>query len=413
MSETNCTVRLPYAERFRTHGYRVNAGQQFEPTVFEEHPEIPETLMTVADMSLTAYDLELLRTDEPGSPLSGYAYNSEPRRWLVTQQKAAMRIREDRPAVYASLAAREVLKQHVLVTPLVQMDEHLALKLENRQYQKSFKVRGAGFAIAKLLTTERPEGLVAVSTGNHAQGVALAAQRHDLEAVIYMPETTPEVKQAAARELGAKIELVGEGYSEASTAADAFLSHNGGYSFIHPFNDPAVIRGQGTIAAELLAQTKDIKRIYVGIGGGGAISGIGQVLKEHNPDIQVIGVQLAGSDAMKQSRDAGRLITLDEVNLFSDGTAVKRVGELTLAGVQKYVDRIVTVTDKQLLAAMAQYHAFARKSLSEADYVEAAGALPLAAYMQETNKVDGLSVAVATGGNIREEHKALVDRLVA
>lgn len=412
-------VRLPYAERFHAAGYGSQATA-YQSTVFEDIPEVPEGLLQAADSYQTAADRIELFTDEAGSPMNGYAYGSTAREWLLTQRKAASRISQSHPDLYASLVAKDTIRRVTKTTPLIDAgslfglgEGSLALKLENWQYQNSFKVRGAAFAVARLLEKLRPDGLAAASAGNHAQGVALAAAHHDLEAVLYMPTTTPDVKQDAVRELGAKVELVGHSYTDAALACSRALLGNSGLYEVHPFNDADVITGQGTIAAELLGQNPALRRVFVGAGGGGAAVGIGKTLKSYDPSIEVVAVQLEGSEAFKKSRAAGKLVTLKEVNLRSDGTAVRRIGQLTLAGSQQYVDRVVTVSYEQLESAMISYHRFAKTELGKNDHLEPAGALALAAYAQEFSGDNGLSVAVCTGGNISSALKQRIVELAA
>ncbi|MEC7966428.1 MAG: threonine ammonia-lyase, biosynthetic, partial [Actinomycetota bacterium] len=215
------------------------------------------------------------------------------------------------------------------------------LKREDLQPVFSFKVRGAYNKMAKLSPEQRARGVICSSAGNHAQGVALAAAELGCRAVIVMPVTTPTLKVDAVRARGAEVVLHGESYSDAENEAHRLMAEQG-LEFVHPFDDPDVIAGQGTIAMELLRQHPGpIDAVFVAIGGGGLISGIATYLKSLRPDIRIIGVQTEDSDAMARSVGAGEIIGLDDVGLFSDGTAVRRVGDETFRLVQRHVDEIL------------------------------------------------------------------------
>ncbi|MEY3352146.1 MAG: hypothetical protein RL533_455 [Pseudomonadota bacterium] len=228
----------------------------------------------------------------------------------------------------------------------------ILLKREDNQPVFSFKLRGAYNKMAGLSPAALKKGVIAASAGNHAQGVALAAAKLKCKAVIVMPITTPQVKIDAVKAHGGKwVELVltGDSYSDAYQEAQ-LLQKKKGYTFIHPFDDPDVIAGQGTIAKEILDEHPEpIDAIFVAIGGGGLISGIGSYIKAIRPKIKVIGVQTVDSDAMKQSLKLGKRIELKEVGLFSDGTAVKQVGKETFKICQRVIDDIVLVdTDEPM-----------------------------------------------------------------
>ncbi|NDI21322.1 MAG: threonine ammonia-lyase, biosynthetic, partial [Burkholderiaceae bacterium] len=231
----------------------------------------------------------------------------------------------------------------------------ILLKREDNQPVFSFKLRGAYNKMAGLSPAALKKGVIAASAGNHAQGVALAAAKLKCKAVIVMPITTPQVKIDAVKAHGGKwVELVltGDSYSDAYQEAQ-LLQKKKGYTFIHPFDDPDVIAGQGTIAKEILDEHPEpIDAIFVAIGGGGLISGIGSYIKAIRPKIKVIGVQTVDSDAMKQSLKLGKRIELKEVGLFSDGTAVKQVGKETFKICQRVIDDIVLVDTDEICAAI-------------------------------------------------------------
>ena len=208
-------------------------------------------------------------------------------------------------------------------------------KREDLQPVFSFKLRGAYNCIAHLSESERARGVIAVSAGNHAQGVAYSARKLGIHAVIVMPQTTPEIKVDAVRRLGAEVVLHGDSYSDAKVAGDQLQQESGAIA-IHPFDDLLVIAGQGTIGEELLRQSeRDLAAVFVAVGGGGLISGIASYIKALRPDVRVIGVEPFEADAMYRSLQAGRRVTLDHVGIFADGVAVREVGVHTFASFQK------------------------------------------------------------------------------
>ncbi len=246
------------------------------------------------------------------------------------------------------------------------------LKREDMQEVFSFKIRGAYNKMAHLDPEDRHRGVIACSSGNHAQGVALAANRLGCDAVIVMPSTAPSVKVDAVRQRGAEVVLHGESYDEAFHHA-LELQEQRGLTLVHPFDDPHVIAGQGTIGMEILRQHgKPIDAIFVAIGGGGLIAGIAAYVKQVRPDIKIIGVQHDESTAMADSLRAGHIVDLAEVGLFSDGTAVKRVGDETFRLAQQYVDEVVLVSTDETCAAIKDVFTDTRSLL------EPAGALAIA-----------------------------------
>ncbi len=274
------------------------------------------------------------------------------------------------------------------------------LKREDNQPVFSFKLRGAYNKMAHLSPVDLKRGVIAASAGNHAQGVALAAAKLDCKAIIVMPTTTPQVKIDAVNARGGssvKVVLHGESYSDAYQHALS-LEKKHQLTFVHPFDDPDVIAGQGTIAMEILQQHQEpIDAIFLAIGGGGLIAGVGAYIKAIRPEIKVIGVQTVDSDAMKKSLEAGRRVELKEVGLFSDGTAVKLVGKETFRLCQQVVDEIITVDTDAICAAINDVFTDTRSIL------EPAGALALAglkAYVEREKCKNQTLVAVACGANI-------------
>ena len=276
----------------------------------------------------------------------------------------------------------------------------ILLKREDMQPVFSFKLRGAYNKMAQLTREQLQRGVITASAGNHAQGVALSAHRMGCKAIIVMPITTPQVKIDAVRQFGQRaVEIVLEGnsYSDAYQHALA-LEQKHGLTFVHPFDDPDVIAGQGTIAMEILRQRQaPIHAIFCAIGGGGLIAGVAAYVKQVRPDIKVIGVQTTDSDAMARSLKAGRRVTLNDVGLFSDGTAVKLAGQETFRVCRKYVDEVILVDTDQVCAAIKDVFEDTRSILEPAGALAIAGAKQYAA--REKLKGEAL-VTVCSGANM-------------
>ncbi len=254
------------------------------------------------------------------------------------------------------------------------------LKREDQQAVFSFKLRGAYNKMAHLSPAELKKGVICASAGNHAQGVALGAHRLGARAVIVMPTTTPQLKIDAVKALGGEVVLHGDSYSDAYSHA-LTLQKKQGLTFVHPFDDPDVIAGQGTIAMEMLRQHQGpLDAVFVAIGGGGLISGVAAYIKAVRPEVKVIGVQMNDSNAMIQSVRAGKRVTLQDVGLFSDGTAVKLVGEETFRLTRKLVDDYIEVDTDAVCAAIKDVFVDTRS------IVEPAGALAVAAIKQYVAK---------------------------
>ncbi|MGN1134562.1 MAG: threonine ammonia-lyase [Oscillospiraceae bacterium] len=295
--------------------------------------------------------------------------------------------------------AKHVLKEVVRTTqvipaPKINPKANVFLKTENLQVTGSFKVRGAYYKISQLTEEEKSHGVIACSAGNHAQGVALAAQKSGIKSVICLPDGAPISKVEATRSYGAEICLVKGVYDDAyNKALELKEEHN--YTFIHPFDDENVIAGQGTIGLELIEQCPDLDAVVVPVGGGGLISGVAFALKSLNPNIKVYGVQAAGAPSMVQSLKDGKIECLDNVSTIADGIKVKEPGENTFALCSKYVDDIVTVTDDEIssaILALIEQHKL---------ITEGAGAVSVAAVMFNKIPVEGKNVVcLLSGGNI-------------
>ena len=294
----------------------------------------------------------------------------------------------------------------------------LSERLQNRIYHKredmqsvfSFKLRGAYNMMANLSPAQLKRGVICASAGNHAQGVALAASRLGCRAVIVMPTTTPQLKIDAVKARGGEVELAGESYSDAYQHAAA-LEKKLKLTFVHPFDDPDVIAGQGTIGMEILRQhSAPIHAIFVPIGGGGLIAGIGAYVKAVRPGIKVIGVQTTDSDAMARSLKAGRRITLGDVGLFSDGTAVKLAGEETFRLVRQHVDDIILVDTDAVCAAIKDVFQDTRSILEPAGALAVAGAKEYVERARRAKKPvkNETLVAVASGANMNFDRLGMV-----
>ena len=301
--------------------------------------------------------------------------------------------------LYDFMEARErlgtVIEKTKLIHSNIFSDESgndVYIKPENLQRTGAFKIRGAYNKIAKLTEEEKKRGVIAASAGNHAQGVALAAQKLGIKAVIVMPKHTPLIKVEATKRYGAEVILTGEVYDEAYEYAKK-LQEKEGYTFVHPFNDEDVIEGQGTIALEVLEELPDADIILVPIGGGGLISGIASAAKLKNPLIKIIGVEPEGAASALEARKSHHVVELDEANTIADGTAVKKIGEITFDYIEKYVDDIVTVSDYELMAAflvLVEKHKIV---------AENSGILAVAG-LKKLNVTGKKIISIISGGNI-------------
>ncbi len=270
------------------------------------------------------------------------------------------------------------------------------LKREDMQAVFSFKLRGAYNKIAQLTPSERAQGVIAASAGNHAQGVALAAQRLHIRAIIVMPTIAPRIKVEAVRRFGAEVVLFGENYDSAYSHA-LHLATEHGLPFIHPYDDPDVIAGQGTVGMEILKQhPADIEAIFVPVGGGGLIAGVALYVKALRPQTQIIGVEPSDADALARSLAAGRRVALDRVGTFADGVAVRQVGQEPFRIARRLVDRVLVVGNDAICAAIKDIFEDTRS------IVEPSGALAVAglkAYAAE-RPGNGALVAIASGANM-------------
>ncbi|WP_086826996.1 threonine ammonia-lyase [Streptomyces sp. NRRL B-24572] len=267
------------------------------------------------------------------------------------------------------------------------------LKCENLQRTGSFKLRGAYVRISGLRPEERAAGVVAASAGNHAQGVALASKLLGVHATVFMPVGAPLPKVAATRDYGADVRLHGHVVDETLAAAEEY-AHETGAVFIHPFDHPDVIAGQGTVGLEILEQCPEVRTILVGIGGGGLAAGIGLAVKSLRPDVKVIGVQAEGAAAYPPSLAAGHPVVIDSPVTMADGIKVGRPGDVPFALVREYVDEVRTVSEDALSSALLL--CLERAKL----LVEPAGASPVAALLADPTSFRGPVVAVLSGGNV-------------
>ena len=295
----------------------------------------------------------------------------------------------------ASYALKNVVrKTDIIYAPKLKKGTELYLKTENLQITGSFKVRGSYYKMSRLSDEEKSRGVIACSAGNHAQGVALSAQKNGIKAVICLPDGAPISKIEATKSYGAEVCLVEGVYDDAYQKALS-LRDECGYTFIHPFDDEDVIAGQGTIALEVVEQLPDLDAIIVPIGGGGLISGIAFTIKTLNPRVKVYGVQASGAPSMLNSVKDGKIEALDSVSTIADGIAVKKPGSLTYELCSKYVDEIVTVSDDEISAAIL--------ALMEQHKLvtEGAGAVAVAAAMFGKLDLEGKkTVCLLSGGNI-------------
>lgn len=295
--------------------------------------------------------------------------------------------------------AVDVVKKVAIKTELIYSDylseqtgNKIYLKPENLQKTGAYKLRGAYYKISTLTDEERAKGLITASAGNHAQGVAYAAKAYGCKAVIVMPTTTPLMKVDRTKSYGAEVVLYGNVYDEAAAYA-AQLAEEKGYTFIHPFDDPAVATGQGTIAMEIIKELPTVDYILVPVGGGGLATGVSTLAKLLNPKIKVIGVEPAGANCLQESLKAGKPLTLDSVSTIADGTAVKTPGKKIFPYLQKGLDDIITVEDDELIVAfldIVENHKL---------IVENSGVLTVAA-LKHLNVKGKKIVSILSGGNM-------------
>lgn len=298
--------------------------------------------------------------------------------------------------------AQQVLKNELTVTPLLPelrlsqlLGARVTLKAESLQRAGSFKIRGAYNKINHMSDVERKRGVIAASAGNHAQGVALAASLYGVPATIVMPEFAPLTKVVNTRSYGAEVVLHGASYDDASAKAHELMAERS-MTYVHAFDDPLVIAGQGTIGLEILAALPELTTMVVPIGGGGLISGIAIAMKALKPTVKIIGVQSAGCSSIKPSLAAGQVVTASSANTIADGIAVKRPGEITLRYIRELVDDVVVVTDDEIARGIAHCANSARL------VVEGAGAAGVAALLSRkiTLNQDDVACTVLCGGNI-------------
>jgi threonine dehydratase len=270
-------------------------------------------------------------------------------------------------------------------------------KREDLQPVFSFKLRGAYNKIAHLTAAERSRGIIAASAGNHAQGVAFAARELKLRAVIVMPQTTPQIKVDAVRSMGAEVVLIGDSYPDAQAHCDQLIAETG-MTFVHPFDDPLVIAGQGTVGAEILRHSQDsLNAVFVPVGGGGLIAGVAGYIKSLRPDIKVIGVEPFEADAMYKSLQAGMRVRLEHVGIFADGVAVREVGQRTFAIAQQTVDEVVRVTNDEVCAAIKDIFDDTRSVMEPAGALATAG---LRKWVEREGVRGQTLVALLSGANM-------------
>jgi threonine dehydratase len=305
--------------------------------------------------------------------------------------------------------AQNKIQKAIRMTPMIYSEvfskltgREVFLKLENLQKTGSFKVRGAYYKLSQFNPAMRRRGVVAASAGNHAQGVALASSFLGVQSTIVMPEGSSLAKQMATRSYGGEVVLFGNDTDEALGYAKKLAED--GRSLIHPFDDPQIIAGQGTIGLEILEEVPAAEAIMIPIGGGGLISGIATIVKKRRPKVKIIGVQAAHAPSAFYSRKRGQIVEIKVKPTLADGIAIGRVGGLTFPIIQKFVDEIVTVEEDEIASAILML--MERKRV----LAEGAGAAPLAALLSKSGRIEGKKVVlVVSGGNI-DVH--LLDRII-
>ncbi len=298
------------------------------------------------------------------------------------------------------LAAQKALQGISLVTPMegarwlnAMTGQQVKIKCENLQRTGSFKIRGAYLRMSKLTEAERARGVVAASAGNHAQGVALAAQLLGIKATVFMPERVPIPKEKATRQYGADVRLVGSSFDVALTAARDFADSTGAI-FIHPFDHPDIVAGQGTIGLELLEQVPQAATVVVPVGGGGLLAGIATAIHSRRPDVRIVGVQAEQAAAYPASLAAGHPVSVQLEPTMADGIALSRPGDVPFAAIREHVDELLTVSEESLSQALLML--LERAKL----VVEPSGAAGIAALLEHPGAVEGPVAVVLSGGNI-------------
>ena len=316
--------------------------------------------------------------------------------------KNAYKKRIDEANVYDAAIKTPLQKQENLSN---RFNNNILLKREDLQPVFSFKVRGAYNKMANLSKDELARGVISCSAGNHAQGVALAAQKLDCKALIVMPSTTPLIKIKAVEGLEAEVVLHGHTYHDAYNHA-LEIQKKESLTFIHPFDDPDVIAGQGTVAKEILADCPDnIHAIFICVGGGGLIAGIAAYIKAVRPDIKIIGVEAQDADAMTQSLKANRRVLLENVSLFAEGAAVKQVGEENFKLCQEYVDEMIVVSNDEICAAIKDVFEDTRTILETAGALAVAG---IKSYIKKNNIKSETLIGTASGANMNFDRLGFV-----
>ncbi|MEM7516091.1 MAG: threonine ammonia-lyase [Planctomycetota bacterium] len=297
--------------------------------------------------------------------------------------------------------ARERIKDHVRRTPLVtsytfseEAERDVHMKLENLQRTGAFKLRGALNKVAQLDAESRKRGVIAASAGNHAQGLALAATLSEVKSLIVMPESTALIKVRRTEDYGAEVVLHGKTWDESHQHATALAEERGLY-YVHPFDDPDIIAGQGTVGLEILEQLPDVRTVVSCVGGGGLCAGVALALKAQHPEIHMVGVQAQGADAMVQSFEADELLTVEHPNTIAEGIRVGRPGELTFELVRRHVDQMVSVSEQEIVDAVLQ-------TLQKSKVVAETGGVVSAAALAAPGRVGGEDpvCAILSGGNI-------------
>jgi threonine dehydratase len=298
-------------------------------------------------------------------------------------------------------AAAQRIKPYARVTPLLDVSTAAGrpffLKCENLQPAGSFKIRGAFNMVAQLDPAQRAAGVITYSSGNHGQAVALAARTLGAPAVVVMPTTAPRIKIEGARSFGAEVILAGTTSTERLARAQEEAAARG-LTMVPPFDHEWIVAGQGTVGLEILEQLPDVAAVLAPIGGGGLAAGVSAAIKQSGKNVAIVGVEPSGSAAMKAAVDAGHVVTLPKTASVADGLLPVRAGEITFAHVQKFVDRVVTVDDESIIAAVVWIFANAKVAAEPSGAVTTAAVLSGA--LDAAGRVDGPVVAIISGGNM-------------
>ena len=402
------TIRRPYGERLSgLRGFDFATEVALDTSgVYVEPARVPQNLYEASDYDLTVTDRQRMKSNEDWTldPVKVYHGHPTAQKSFLAHEHAMHRLQQTKPHIAAALQARQRIDASVVTTPIVEgsglvsgTEARILFKAEHLQNQKTFKTRGGALAVQLAIEPGNIEAVAAASAGNHALGVSRAARDFGKPAIIFMAENANPVKIESNRALGATVRLRGRSLYDAAAACREFVANNPSFVEIPAYDDYAVMTGQSTAGVETIEQVPQIDGLWCAYGGGGLISMNAAVIKEYNPRAEVVAVVFEDNDSLIRSLKAGKIVSIEQPNNWCDGTAVRAPGVLPFAYIQKYVDRVVSVSRSQTEQAIVDY-------FEEYDEVlEPAAAIVLAAMRAEASKLSGTHVGILGGGNASAE----------